>query len=88
MINVTCSVQNQAKKNSEVIVRSAQKQKDRDYYIDVVEIEINGEKCLVDAMDIQDAIEKCSCRRGRRGPSHRNYIPVRENPSWEENEEE
>lgn len=88
MINITCAVQNLDKKNSEIIVRSAQKQKDRDYYIDVVEIEINGEKCLVDAMDIQDAIEKCSRSRGRRGAYHRNYMPVRENPSLEENEEE
>jgi hypothetical protein len=88
MINVVCSVENQAKKNSEVIVRSTQDRKDRDYFIDVVEIEVNGEKCLVDVTDIQDAIMKCSSRRGRRGPAYRNYIPNRENPNWEEESEE
>ena len=88
MINVVCSVENQAKKNSEVIVRSAQDRKDRDYFIDVVEIEVNGEKCLVDVNDIQDAIDKCSYRRGRRGPAYRNYVRIHENPNWEENGEE
>lgn len=88
MINVVCSVENQNKKNSEVIVRSAQDRKDRDYFIDVVEIEVNGEKCLVDVNDIQDAIDKCSYRRGRRGPAYRNYVSNRGNPNWGENEEE
>lgn len=88
MINVTCNVKNLANNNSEVIVRSAQKQKDRDYFIDAVEIEINGEKCLVDALDILDAIEKCSNRRGRRGTSYRGYVPVRGNLERDESEEE
>ena len=88
MINVVCSVKNQAKKNTEVIVRSTENRKEADHLIDVVEIEVNGEKCLVDVLDIQDAIEKCSRRCGRRSPAYRNYIPVRGNPNWEENEEE
>jgi len=88
MINVVCSVENQAKKNSEVIVRSAQEQKDRDYFIDVVEIEVGGARCLVDVRDIQDAIDKCSNRRGRRGSYNRGYIPVRDNPNWEDTNDE
>jgi hypothetical protein len=88
MINVVCSVKDQAEKNSTVIVRSAQEQKDRDYFIDVVEIEVKGEICLVDVQDIIDAIEKCSSRRGRRGSYTRGYIPLRGNPNWEEESEE
>ena len=88
MINVVCSVKDQAEKNSTVIVRSAQKQKDRDYFIDVVEIEVRGERCLVDVQDIMDANEKCSSRRGRRGSYNRGYIPVRDNPNWEDASDE
>lgn len=88
MINVVCSVKDQAEKNSTVIVRSAQEQKDRDYFIDVVEIEVRGERCLVDVQDIRDAIDKCSARRGRMGSYNRRYIPVRETPNWEEESEE
>lgn len=88
MINVVCSVKDQAEKNSTIIVRSAQEQKDRDYFIDVVEIEVKGETCLVDVQDIMDAIDKCSSRRGRRGSYNRGYIPVRDNPNWEEESEE
>ncbi len=88
MINVVCSVKDQAEKNSTIIVRSAQEQKDRDYFIDVVEIEVKGERCLVDVKDIQDAIDKCSIRRGRRGSYNRGYIPVRETPNWEDDSEE
>ena len=89
MINVVCSVKDLSEKNSTIIVRSAQKQKDKDYFIDVVEIEVKGERCLVDVRDIQDAIDKCSIRNGRRGSYSRGYIPVRDNPNWEDaNEEE
>lgn len=88
MINVSCSVKNYVEDGINVVVRSAQRQKDRDYYIDVIQIEVDGKICLVDTVDIQDAIDKCSNRRGRRGSAYRQYVPIRDNPNWEERDEE
>lgn len=85
MFNVSCNVKNYVKDGINVIVRTAQRQKDRDYYI---EIEVGGKTCLVDVADIHDAIDKCCSRLGRRGGAYRGYAPVRDNPYYEESDEE
>lgn len=88
MINVSCSVKNYVKDGINVVVRSAQRQKDLDYYITVVQIEVDGKTCLVDVKDIQDAIDKCSNRLGRRGRSYLGYISVRDERDRDRDEEE
>lgn len=88
MINVSCSVKNYVKDGINVVVRSAQRQKDRDYYINVVQIEVDGKTCLVDVTDIQDAIDKCSNRLGRRERAYLGYIPVRDERDRDEEEDE
>ena len=90
MINTVCMLKNLKKdqENSKVTVRSVNDKYYNDKFYDVIEIEFNGVKCVVDSEDILAAVDKCSSRQsGRRHPRRlANYYNRMDEDEGEEGE--